>query len=100
MVAGEAQVPVVGVPEELRGIEQHTVGLLGVEAELEAAAHEHVAPDESVRTVDAEHDVLGVTLRLCLRPGPLVVLAGVDHDVLGLRAAALDLEVAANALAK
>ena len=59
MVGGEAQVAVVGVPEELHPVEQDAVGLLGVEAVLLRAAHQEVAADEAVGAVGAQDDVLG-----------------------------------------
>jgi hypothetical protein len=63
-------VPVVGVPVELRPVEQDAVGFLGVEAELETAAHQEVAADEAVGAIHSQHHVLGVTGRLGLGAGP------------------------------
>ena len=70
VVGREAQVAVVGVPEELHAIEQDAVGLLGVEAVLLGAAHQEVAADEAVGAVGSQHDVLaeaGVVLILARR---------------------------------
>ena len=75
VIGGEAQVAVVGVPEELHAVEQDAVGLLGVEAVLARAAHEEVAADEPVRAVRAQDDVL--------RPAGAVGLLRRRHSAAG-----------------
>ena len=72
VVGGEAQVAVVGRPEELDLVEQDAVDLLVVEAVLPRPAQEEVAPDEAVGAVHAQDDVLGVAAglrRRAPRPG-------------------------------
>ena len=111
VVGGERELPVVGVPEELRAVEQVAVDLLGVDPELAAAAGQQVLGDEAVGAVGPQDDVLrvavvrvvatGVPTRL--RAGEArvrVALAGVEDHVLGPGARALDLEVAAHARAQ
>ena len=88
---------VVGAPEELHPVEQDAVDLLVVEGVLLRAAREEVAPDEAIGAVDAQNDVLGVAAGLRRRPRALIVGARVEDHVLGLRAGALDLQVAPHA---
>ena len=111
VVGGERELPVVGVPEELRAGEQEAVDLLGVDPELAAAAGQQVrrrrsrrrgrragrrASCSSVRVVAAG----GPTRLRAGRARVHVALAGVEDHVLGPGARALDLEVAAQARAQ
>src|SRR5688572_18544077 len=112
---------VVGVPVELHLVEEDAVGLLGVEAVLLRAAQQEVPADDPVGAVRPENDVLCVarvvgpvgSREAVLRGGVgsragtvsgleriRVAVAGVEEDVLGPGARALDLEVALDALAE
>ena len=100
VIGGEGEVAVVGAPEELHAVEQDAVDLLVVEGVLLRPAHEEVAPDEAVGAVHTQDDVLGVAAGLRRRPRALIVGARVEDHVLGLRAGALDLQVAPHARAE
>ena len=91
--------PVVGVPEELDAVQPDAVALLGVEAVLARPLEQHVLRHQAVGAVGTEDHVLGVRARL---GGGVLLLAvvqpaGVQQDVLGLDAGAVDLHVAAHA---
>jgi hypothetical protein len=82
VVGVEAEVAVVGVPEELHPVEQDPVGLLGVETVLGSAADEEVAPHEPVGAVDPQDQKCRI---LTLESGLAVEVSGFEPPTSSLR---------------